>query len=56
MNQLGVRTERASLEALAFFTDVLQLKNPQHPAAYRLMIRKNKLADAGLRYTSPYSD
>jgi hypothetical protein len=40
--------------ALKFFTDVLQLKNPQHPTAHRLMIHKSKLADTGLRYTSPY--
>ena len=41
-------------KARQFFTDVLKMQNPQHPTAHRLMIHKNKLADAGLRYTSPY--
>ncbi len=41
-------------KALAFFTGILKLKNPTHPTAHRLMIHKNKLADTGLRYTSPY--
>jgi hypothetical protein len=46
----------AAVEAKArqFFTDVLQMQNPQHLTAHRLMIHKNKLADAELRYTSPY--
>jgi hypothetical protein len=40
--------------ALAFFTAILQLKNPPHPTAHRQMIHKNKLTDPRFRYTSPY--